>query len=574
MKTPAAIGLSAFLALFALPFAACGLGATGLIYYAVISWVDVSGWQETPARILTVEVNAGDDGDSTSTVATYEYEWSGERYTGDRVSLYFASDNIGAFQQRVATELTEHQKSGQPFRCFVDASDPSQSILYRDLRWKMLSFLSVFGTMFGTVGLGLLFATLTSFPGQREEARLRRLHPAERWRWKPEWSDEFVRGEGSSRWFLGLAGYWLTAALPGGIGAVNAIAQGNVLSVFGLIIPGIAFLITRSAIRAELRRQMFGESRVHLDRFPAITGGQMSGVLRIENDVDPRAIWHLTLTCTTTTGSGEDSTEDTAFESSQTIEGTQHSTGWGQSEVPFEFVIPYTAPQTDLEGNSQAVWKLTVKSDGTEREYSDKFTLPVFRTSESSRKFRSEQDSARDQSRLEKRLDNVFPDKALTDARLQIREQANGTVTVIAPPARYIKVAAVMGGFVLFWDAICLVLWNVDAPMLFPIAFSLGGLLITYWWLGILLQSTSLEIGTHEITFRNGWPGTAREYCVPIDDIRDVSISSNMSVGNTQYPNVRIHLSSGEQMTVMSLIRSRAAADRLVERIMEALVRD
>ncbi len=153
MKSSGAIGMALFLTLFGLPFAVVGVGASGAIYYSVFRWVDVLDWQETPARILTVDVKSGDD--SISTEATYEYQWNGKLHTGDQVSLHFGSDNIGSFQQRVASELTSHHKSGQPFRCFVDTSDPASSILYRDLRWEMLSFLSVFGAIFGTVGGGV-----------------------------------------------------------------------------------------------------------------------------------------------------------------------------------------------------------------------------------------------------------------------------------------------------------------------------------------------------------------------------------------------------------------------------------
>jgi len=66
----------------------------------------------------------------------------------------------------------------------------------------------------------------------------------------------------------------------------------------------------------------------------------------------------------------------------------------------------------------------------------------------------------------------------------------------------------------------------------------------------------------------------AREHRVERGDIKDVTVTSNMSIGSTQYPNVKIHVASGKPMTVMSLIRGRPAADRLAERILEAMVRD
>ena len=256
------------------------------------------------------------------------------------------------------------------------------------------------------------------------------------------------------------------------------------------------------------------------------------------------------------------------------MEGTERSNDWGQSAIPFEFAIPYTAPQTDVDGQSTSEWKLSVKSERTERKYIGEFDVPVFQTKESSRKFKRDKEVEAERARVDERLDDVFPDAALTDARLRIREQSDGTLTVIAPAARYMKPVVGLGLFVVIWDSICVVLWNIDAPILFPIVFSLGALVITYSWVNLLLSSARVEIGTDAITFRHGWPGLAREHRVERSDIKDVTISSNMSIGSTQYPNVKIHVASGKPMTVMSLIRGRPAADRLAERILEALVRD
>ena len=97
--------------MFALPFAATGLFTSRLIYYQVIEWNSVLDWQETPAVVLKVDVKGGSDSDSIRTNATYEYEWGGQTYTGNRVSLHSGSDNVGSFQHRVAEQLTQHQKS-------------------------------------------------------------------------------------------------------------------------------------------------------------------------------------------------------------------------------------------------------------------------------------------------------------------------------------------------------------------------------------------------------------------------------------------------------------------------------
>jgi len=104
----------------------------------VFRWVSVQNWVEKPAVLLRVEVKQGK---TIGTVATYEYEWVGEKHIGNVVSLSTGRDNVSDFKERVAFELTDHHKKGKPIRCFLNPGDPSQAILYRELRWQMLSFM-------------------------------------------------------------------------------------------------------------------------------------------------------------------------------------------------------------------------------------------------------------------------------------------------------------------------------------------------------------------------------------------------------------------------------------------------
>lgn len=574
MKSAGSTGCSVFLSLFALPFAACGVITSGLVFYTLLEWFEVRDWQETPATILTANVDS--HGDSGSTEATYEYVWNGQGYTGDQVSLHSGSDNIGSFQSRVAHELTTAHKSGEPFRCYVDPSNPAASILYRDLRWEMIAFYSLFGTIFGTVGFGLLYASVMSIPQARKLAELQERYPDEPWYWKPEWAEGDIRGKAPSLGLLLLAIYWNVVVLPGGVGAVNSIAHGNLLSILGLILPGLAFLIARAAWRERRRFRIFGQSRVQLDRFPMITGGKTSGRVLLEKDVDPLAVWQLTLKgeMATQASGDDDSTDiDVVFELHQTCEGAARSEDWGRSSVPFEFELPYAVPQSSTaEGHISFAWKLIVKSERTEVVFDAEFPIPVFRTDESSSEFKDrDADHAAEGDRDARRLDELNPDGPLMEARLQIREHGDGAVTVIAPTARYRKVVVTLAAFAIFWDGICVALWDTDAPILFPIVFSLSGVFLTYCWFDILLNSSRVEIGNDTLTFRNGWPGLARERSISLDDIRDVDVTSNMSVGSTQFPNVRIKTASGAKHTVMKLIRGRPAADRMAERILEAV---
>lgn len=143
------------LLLIGTPFLAGGgvvgyFGASGLV-----QGFAMRTWQEVPARILTAELHShrGSKGGATYSVeATYEYEFEGRTYRGDRVAVHGGSDNIGSFQQDAAAELEGYRDRGEPFRAFVNPLHPDQAVLYRELRIGLLAFLGLFFVLFGGIG--------------------------------------------------------------------------------------------------------------------------------------------------------------------------------------------------------------------------------------------------------------------------------------------------------------------------------------------------------------------------------------------------------------------------------------
>ncbi len=206
------------LGLFALPFAGVGVFMIGLIGAKLAEWAAMQSWHETPAKILSAELELHDDSDDGTTyraVAEYEYEFAGAAYRSKRVALHGGSDNIGSYQRRIGSELVKHANSGEPFRCFFDPSQPDQSVLYRDLRFEMIAFYDVFAVVFGGVGFGLLLGSLYARPIARREEELQSQFPHEPWKWKSDWIDGRIPA--SQKTFLALAltaAWWNFVSLP------------------------------------------------------------------------------------------------------------------------------------------------------------------------------------------------------------------------------------------------------------------------------------------------------------------------------------------------------------------------
>jgi hypothetical protein len=159
------------LSLFGMPFLAAGLFMSWLYFSGYARWWQSRSWVETPCWIESAELKTN-RGESTTykATATYRYVYGDRTYHGDRVALGGGSDNIGRFQQEAHRELSRHvaksaakaerdpqQETGAAFRCFVNPSSPSESVLYRTLRWEMQAFMAIFALTFPAVGAGLVF---------------------------------------------------------------------------------------------------------------------------------------------------------------------------------------------------------------------------------------------------------------------------------------------------------------------------------------------------------------------------------------------------------------------------------
>lgn len=156
-----------FLVVFFLIFALAG---TAMAYW--ISWkpwsslVAARSWVSVPCIILTSEVktSSSSDGNTYSIAITYEYEYAGVGYEGDRYNFSFGSTSGYEGKAKVVAEYPPDSQA----ECFVDPDDPSRSVINRSpglyLLWTLfpLPFLAVgYGGL-----LGILF-----FRGSSREKR-------------------------------------------------------------------------------------------------------------------------------------------------------------------------------------------------------------------------------------------------------------------------------------------------------------------------------------------------------------------------------------------------------------------
>ncbi|MCK0154502.1 DUF3592 domain-containing protein [Alcanivorax sp. S6407] len=133
------------------------LAAWYLIGLPIQQWRLTQHWVEVPAIIETVKLQEHHSSGSITyeSNARYRYQFDGQEYVGDRVSLYGPEDGT-SYHRVIVRELEEHRDSQQPFRCFVDPYYPKDSLLYRDIRWGMYFMIGLIAILFSGVGVWML----------------------------------------------------------------------------------------------------------------------------------------------------------------------------------------------------------------------------------------------------------------------------------------------------------------------------------------------------------------------------------------------------------------------------------
>jgi len=405
-KSSNALG-SGCLMIFAIPFAAVGISMSIWLFSTLSRCHRSLAWTEVPARILDakLDVSRGKKGGSTYRCdARYTYEINGQTHESTRVSFFGGSDNIGSFQKDKYNELRAYVAPATPnttaierdprtdatklFRCYVNPSNPTDAVLYREIRLPMIAFMSVFALVFGGVGFGLIGGGIASLRGQRTQKILQQQHPAEPWKWNPNWATGTIPADRSAAIFLTLfAIFWNAIAFPAGWFAVQqGIKTGQHAAYFVLLFPLIGLALAAGAVHQIASARKFGKTVLVLGANPGVLGGKLAGLIRLPIKIRPNDGFHLELKCTRsiTTGSGKRRrTENITLHTATQHIKADASRSLAETTIPLLFPIPYDLPPSDPAAAQPINWTLHVTADNPGIDLNVKFQLPIFQTPES-----------------------------------------------------------------------------------------------------------------------------------------------------------------------------------------------
>jgi hypothetical protein len=225
----AKLGAALVCLVFAAAFGGVGAGASYAIYRMVADGQRAQEW---------VGVKADVDSFGSGKVE-YHYTFRDARYRGNRLGVnpFGGTDDIDSWHADKFAMFSQAKTAKKPITVWVNPDDPSESMVDRDVRWKLVFFALPFALGFGGVGVGALYVMLRTLVGSSEP------------------SQAATSGRG-----MGLAGAWIFAffwnviSFPAAIFLVtDAIHKGEWMWLLLLILPLIGLLLLWGAITATWR---------------------------------------------------------------------------------------------------------------------------------------------------------------------------------------------------------------------------------------------------------------------------------------------------------------------------------
>lgn len=565
--------------LFGLPFIAVGLAVAWFLYLPTIGgWWSARGWEEVPCWIEKAEMvtGSGKGGPTYETKAVYRYEYRGHTHHSESVTFMSGADNMGDFQQKAYGQIQPLEGQQRPFRCYVNPAEPDQAVLFRELRWGLVLLMSIFPTAFPLAGAVVSLGGWWQTRRVRQEGRLQAMHPQEPWRWRKEWSGDFVQASGDGLPFILAIAAWIL--LVQGPLALAIVIDGGLSrsprAALGLLPCLLALIPLRLAWNRVKTRLALGRPALRLDQIPVTPGRLLEGELKLSRALPPRAIIHARALCqrkiVRSTGKGTNTSTETVWEHREILSASEARRDLNGVALPIRIEIPRGLPCQTVEDaesapiyGEQHVWSLELTSGNGGK--SAVLPLPVFVT-------RDEAQIAAHEARRDTEF--VVLDTEQLVERLQLRGVAaqfdsSGVPTRIdCPPRRFGGVGIFLLLFGIVWSVAFVIMINKEAPWIFRIVWGISspGLLIAALW--TLLHRRVVELRPDELRIQHhvgpfySWSETFE----PRHIVR-FTHDSNMQSGNVFYYRVRAETTFGKTKTLADGITESVTAQALEKRL-------
>ncbi|WP_231602709.1 DUF3592 domain-containing protein [Neorhodopirellula pilleata] len=523
-------------------FGTVAVGAFGILYWNVITCYRMSGWDEVPARLTSVNLSSRKNqkgSNSYRAEATYDYQYRGQAYSGDRVGIHtWGHDGFRGWQRNTATRLRKYQKQRQPCPCFVNPSNPAQSVLDREMRPSIMLLVTVFAGIFGGIGLSEV---------SRWRAVLRRdADPQNSASTSEQLSNEFCSAPIDSVWrWLPAFFFFALLAAPTAILLPSELRAGNAVAILLSIVPAITFLIVLICCWAVFRQLIEGTTIVKLASVPGVIGGHVSGVVCTKRDLSPGTVTVIKLRCDETKRK-----HDQAGHQRKSHSGTQAVMHWSDeqelaadltpaggdgSAIPFDFFVPDDLPETQP---GKVQWVITARSNGRGPRFQSQCEIPVFITKDSGLSREN------DESLVAALQGDLTPQQRLRSHGVRFDDKSDGSKRLRIRGQMSFVPMAVLAATMIATDVACFALFHRGASWLLVGVVGILGALLTWGFLHTLMWGCRIVVTEDSAQLRSGATLFCGSYNIRRADFCRLYVRMGTQIGNAQY--YKVYLATDE----------------------------
>jgi len=547
-------GVSWFALLFLIPGLGVILGGPVHTFYLHLSTAD---WVRVPGVLEQVNLLSQRSKDSTthSVHAAYHYDYNGHRHYSSRVGYDWSSDNLSDYQQRLVQRL-ELAQSRNRLRVWVNPDNPAESFLVRELRWKKMGFMTLFGGLFTAAGLFLLKLGRSSSASEQVAS-----------------GEPILSSAQHGHWLFGfMAITFLGLSLPGVLAIPDELEKNNWPILVVLMFPLAGLWLGWMSWKSWRSWKFFGPAPLYPDPAPGQIGGDVGGRITLSRSLSDRG-WKVTLQCLkvrTSRGRNRSRNESLLWQEEQVPE-IRHQLR--STEAIFRFTPPDNLPTSHDQGNERIVWRLLLSGPDSPAPLGRTYELPVTRGSEHSTLKLSQSHLRRQQHQTQTR--------SVQSAAKQIEiRNTGGGLTLHSRALRNLGLKAMLMIFGLAFSGISVWLWQLaveESFILYPMAviFGMFGFPMALGGLFVAGRSLNVRIEGTRVTAVRNWCGLTlwqRKGELTRPDQLVLSAGASMTQGQrtTEYFTLELKHNS-RSLHLAEGIAGRPAAEALREELIRRL---
>ena len=300
-----------------------------------------SSWVSVPVALqdISVESHRGDDSTTYSVHARYSYRFDGRQYSSGRVGYDWGSDNIGDFHRQILGRVRTAEARGE-LRAWVNPASPGEAYLVRDLRWKKLVMMSVFGLVFTAAGAGVI-----AMGWRRQSALL-------------AGKEVIYSSERYGHWVLAFMAFmFIGISLPAVIEIPAEWRKGNQLILVALLFPLVGMGMAWGSWKMRRNWRYYGALPLQMEPSPGQLGGDVAGTITLPRWIEC-SDWRVTLQCVRiriSGGKNSSRSESVVWQDEQAPYVEMQGIG---AAIRFVFTPPADLPESDDEGREKVEWRL------------------------------------------------------------------------------------------------------------------------------------------------------------------------------------------------------------------------